>query len=121
MLSPAADESYPRLITALGSDRLSVRQKAGKELVRLGPRAEHAIRLALKSKPDLELALRLEALLERLQGSLLPPEALRNTRAVQVLEQIGTPNARKVLERLARGAAEARLTRDVRRALGRLR
>jgi hypothetical protein len=37
-----------------------------------------------------------------------------------VLEAIGTPEARKVLQTLAKGAAEARLTREAKAALARL-
>jgi hypothetical protein len=39
---------------------------------------------------------------------------------VAVLERAGTPEARKVLEALAQGVAEARLTREAKAALGRL-
>jgi hypothetical protein len=38
---------------------------------------------------------------------------------VEVLESLGTPEARQVLQTLARGAAEARLTREARAALKR--
>jgi hypothetical protein len=50
--------------------------------------------------------MRLEALLEPLARTPLPLEQLRNSREVQVLEQIGTAEARTLPERLARGAAE---------------
>jgi hypothetical protein len=39
---------------------------------------------------------------------------------VEVLERIGTAEARQVLERLAGGAPGVRLTREARTALGRL-
>jgi hypothetical protein len=45
---------------------------------------------------------------------------LRAWRAVVVLEQINTPEARQLLEVLSRGAAEARLTREAGAALRRL-
>ncbi len=38
-------------------------------------------------------------------------------RAVEVLERVGTPEARQILEDLARGAPEARLTREAKAAL----
>jgi hypothetical protein len=44
-------------------------------------------------------------------------ERLQQLRAVEVLEQIDTPEALRVLESLARGAAAARLTEDAKVAL----
>jgi hypothetical protein len=57
-------------------------------------------------------------LLGRLNGK--SGEWVRAVRAVAVLEQIGTPEARQVLEALARGAPDALLTQDAQAALGRL-
>ena len=48
------------------------------------------------------------------------PEELQLLRALEVLEMIGTAEARKVLERLARGAEECDLTREAKAALERL-
>jgi WD40 repeat protein len=47
-------------------------------------------------------------------------EALRTLRALRILEQIGTEQAREVLESLAHGQAEARSTRAAKAALARL-
>ena len=56
----------------------------------------------------------------KLRPAVLPPEALRGVRGVQVLETIANPEARKVLAVLAGGAAGARLTQEARASLERL-
>jgi hypothetical protein len=48
------------------------------------------------------------------------PETVRLVRAVEVLEHIGTAEARELLELLARGTPEARITREAKAALTRL-
>jgi hypothetical protein len=78
------------------------------------------LRDALKNKPPLEVASRIEKLLERIERGILPPEQLRAHRAVRVLEQLGTPEAKQVLETLTKGAPEGWLTREAKQALKRL-
>jgi hypothetical protein len=56
--------------------------------------------------------------LHRLES--IPPEDLRHIRAVEVLEGLGTPEARNLLEELAKGAADATLTREAKASLRRL-
>jgi WD40 repeat protein len=53
-------------------------------------------------------------------GPIATGETLRRLRAIAVLEKIGKPEARKVLERLASGLEGARETRDARATLRRL-
>jgi hypothetical protein len=48
------------------------------------------------------------------------PKWLRTVRVLQVLETIGTPKAKQILEGLARGASEARLTEEAQASLQRL-
>ena len=68
-----------------------------------------------------EVRRRVEGLLESQEpGGRQAPQALRQVRAVEVLESAGTPEARQLLEALARGVAGARLTREARAALDRV-
>ena len=88
-------------------------------LERLGELTEPAVRQALAGKRTPESRRRLEQILEPLDEPVASPEALRVLRAVEVLERLGTPEAEQVLQSLATGAPEARLTQEAKAALGR--
>ncbi|MGH7171594.1 MAG: WD40 repeat domain-containing protein, partial [Gemmataceae bacterium] len=109
-----------RLLADLESDQFTVREKAQEELAKLSDLAEPALRKTLTGKPTLEVRRRVQVLLERLRGPVTRPELLRSFRAVAVLEDIGMPKARRVLQELAKGAPEARLSREAKAALQRL-
>jgi hypothetical protein len=122
-LRPAAasDPAHlARLLKALDSDEATARDKAARELASLGPLAAPTLRAALEAPPSAEVKRRIEDLLERLAAPLTAPEALREVRAVEVLERIGSADARGLLGDLARGAPEARLTREAQSSLARL-
>jgi RNA polymerase sigma factor (sigma-70 family) len=55
------------------------------------------------------------------EGASGPPEVLRTIRAVAAIERVGTPDARRTLERLAEGDPAALSTKEARSALTRLR
>jgi hypothetical protein len=76
--------------------------------------------MALAAKPSAEVRKRVSALLERVEGQAVPPEQLRALRGVEALEHAGTADARGVLEALAKGDPQARLTRQARASLLRL-
>jgi WD40 repeat protein len=109
-----------RLLADLDSDSYPVRVRAADDLGELGELAEPALRKALGGALSVEARRRIEQLLERLGGPVQAPEELRALRAVQALEQAGTPEARRLLQTLAEGAAGARLTREAKAALDRL-
>jgi WD40 repeat protein len=108
------------LIEQLGSDTFKVRQKATADLLKLGDRVVPVIDKALAAMPPLETKRRLEDLREKLAGVVLQGEMLRVYRAVEVLERIGTAEARQALQALADGAPGAFVTRTAQTALGRL-
>jgi RNA polymerase sigma factor (sigma-70 family) len=104
-----------QLVAELQSDRFECRRQAQAELEALGELAEPALRQALAEDPPLEVRQRLERLLAR-PATTLPARQLRELRAVELLEWIGSPAARKVLDDLAGGTATAPLTRLASRA-----
>jgi len=109
-----------QLIVDLDDAGFATRQKAAAELERLGELAEPALRKALDNRPSLELRRRLEQLIEKLRLPTRTGDELRNQRALETLEALGTAEARQVIERLARGAGRARLTRAAADAAHRL-
>src|SRR5205807_5936879 len=60
-------------------------------------------------------------LLDKIQKAVLSSHQLRGVRVIEVLESIGTPEARQVLERMAGGTPNALLTQEATAALRRLR
>jgi WD40 repeat protein len=109
------------LIDDLSNGAFAVRQKAARELESLQEVAAPALRTALDRKLTEEARRRIEQLLANLDGSAVSPETLRTFRALTALEHARTPEARRLLEALAGGAPAARLTREARQALDRLR
>jgi RNA polymerase sigma factor (sigma-70 family) len=117
-LKPVEPAQLVRLIDDLDSDKFAVRSKASEELERLGELAEPALRGALAAKPTLERRRRCEELLAKL--SVLSSRRLRAVRTVEVLEHIGTAEARALVEKLAGGTPQARQTQEARAARQRL-
>ena len=85
-------------------------------VVGVGPALAQA---GLDAKPSLETRKRLEHLRGQLIGRVLQGERLRAYRAVEVLERIGTPEAREVLQALAKGAPGALVSQSAQAALAR--
>ena len=90
--------------------------KASKELERLGVAAEGELRKVLASHPPLELRRRVTSLLERLDQN----ESVRPARLTFVLEQTATPEARRVLDMLAKQAPNSKVAQESRASLERL-
>jgi hypothetical protein len=116
----ADDPRLRQLVRDLDSSEFAVRAKSARELAGLGGAAEAALRAAVADAPSLEVRLRAEALLAELDP-VKAPERLRELRAAEALETAGTPEARALLEELAKGDPAARLTREAKASLERLR
>jgi WD40 repeat protein len=109
-----------RLIADLDSDDFAIREKASRELEGMHQAARPALAKALEGRVPPEVSKRLEELLQKVQAAVPPRAVLRQIRAVEALERMGTPEARRLLEALAAGLPEARLTTEAKGALGRL-
>jgi WD40 repeat protein len=110
-----------RLLTALDSAEFSEREKAARDLASLRERAVPSLRRALENAAaSAEVRRRVRSLLEEVEEAPPLPESVREARALEVLERIGTPAACGVLEALTRGDPDAPLTRRAREALKRL-
>jgi hypothetical protein len=104
-------------IADLDSAEFAVREKAQRELERLGGQASPLLKKALGRGPSPEVRRRVESLLATLESS---GHHLRECRALEVLEYTRTPEARRLLEDLAKGVPEAHLTQEAKAALDRL-
>jgi WD40 repeat protein len=113
-------ERLTRLITELDDQRYAVRRRATKELERLDRQALPVIRKALQGKLSKEAHRLLTHLVNKLNGAPSTPAALQASRALEILERVGTGEARRLLTDLAAGAPQARLTREAKQCLRRL-
>jgi hypothetical protein len=112
-----------RLIDDLDNDEFQVREKAFRDLERLGDVAVPLLEKAVKKTTSAEVRTRIEILLKKqnLEEWALPSEQLRILRVIRILEWSGTADARQTLEQLAKDPAAADLEKDVRSSLARLR
>jgi hypothetical protein len=119
----AADGNVLRkLIAELDSRDFKRRQRATKDLRRLGETAEPALREALKRGDHAEVQASVERLLQEIATSKKKPEGddLARRRGVEAMERMATTAARRVLDIVARGSSTSALTRDAGEACRRL-
>ncbi len=111
-----------RRLAGLDSDDYATRERATRELESLCEAVEPQLRRALSGKPSPEARRRIERLLKQVRGERLSPSRSRRraVRAIEVLERIGSAEARRVLKALAHGAPTAALTVEAQAALERL-
>jgi WD40 repeat protein len=106
-----------KTIDRLSSSMFAEREKATTELRALGDTILPHLRDARKNAKDTELRERLDRMIQELDQSAIANVLLQQVRAVEVLETIGTDDAKRILEKLARGEADSRLTREAKFAL----
>ena len=113
-----------RWMRELDHDEYRVRETASRSLIKAGLRASPALTDTSRTKMGPEGEQRVRVILETFEAmelhvpeSGLYAEPLRQVRAVRVLELIGGPTSRRVLEEIATGPADARPTREAKAAL----
>jgi hypothetical protein len=114
------DAELDRLFAQLDSDDFAVREKASRQLAAFGESAVPAVRKRLGQGVSLEVRRRARTFLDQFDRRELSPIRLRQVRAIELLEGIDTPAAKKLLAELADGAAGAPLTLEAAAALARL-
>jgi WD40 repeat protein len=109
-----------RWIRELDDEDFDKREAAQVELKKLGRLAKVPVQEALGKTKSVEMKRRLKEILQALEKDDLPAEQVLEARALEVLERAGTREARKLLEALAGGAAQADRTVQAKAALERL-
>ncbi len=118
--APAVNEAeVRRLLDEIDAPRFAVRSLAARSLEAIGLPALPILRQALTGQPTLEVRRRIERLVEAMEDVMLSAEELRQGRAVEVLEHLGTPAAKRLLKALADGTPGALQTQAARSALSR--
>lgn len=108
-----------KLIAGLGSEQFIVRDKANRQLEDLRELAWDELEKALATGPELEVRRRIERMLEK-KELLRSPERLQTLRAIEVLEGIGTLEAKAILQKLAGGSPETEQAKEAKASIQRL-
>lgn len=110
----------PRLIAELSGDDVKASLSSAVRLKAFGEKASPALFKALADNASPVVRSRIEGVLESIGQFPIPPETLRRTRAIQVLEQIGSEDAKRILKRLAEVSPPTTASLDAEAALKRL-
>jgi hypothetical protein len=106
---PAQIEQW---IRDLDHARFAVRESASKSLAEIGEEAREQLKQALKKGPAAEANRRITALLKSL-GEPRVPRQLRPMRAVEVLEHIGSVEARQLLVEIGKQTTDGEVKREI--------
>lgn len=115
---PVPPKRIARLIERLDDDEFESREEATRELESVGVVAETALRREAEHTKSKESGFRVAKLLDKL--ARFQKDRVRHSRGVEILEAIGTAEAKKILADLAGGQAGLHETEDARAALARL-
>jgi hypothetical protein len=112
---PSGDsQRLEKLVADLQNPNAGVRRKAMTELRQLGEAALGALSQIPQNQRHQQSIM---IVMNKLEARFATPERARALKAVQILQRMGTPEAKQLLEKLAKGAAGARLTVAAKTAL----
>jgi WD40 repeat protein len=109
-----------RLLSELDDDSFEVRERAARELAKLGKQAVPLLQRTLQAGPSPEVRRRIAEVLAELSRTRPTGDDLAALRTLEALERMGTDEAKAVLADLAKGAPDAELTRLAQASLERL-
>lgn len=113
-------EKITKLIADLGSEDYRDRHAATKDLEAIGAEAFESLNNVAEKSTNPEVRKLAGEIIKRLEASALKGDELRSFRAVELLENIGTPDARALLVKWAAGPKGHRMTNEAFTALTRM-
>lgn len=115
------DKRITQLIADLDHDDFAIRERATTELARVVDQAAPQLRKVLEGSPSAELRRRVEQLLQKVESRIVQSaDRLRMIRALELLEQLGTTEARNVIEGLAQKGSDPWMRQEAKAALERM-
>lgn len=120
MTEPAAPKlrAIMELIAELDHDKFTIRERATRDLKAWGELARDQLLRARAETQSAEKVRRIDLLLKTLGGDV-PSFRKRSIRSLEVLERIGGPEAKRLVERMSK-LSDAHITDEARRTLERL-
>ncbi len=118
--TPVPAATLVQHVTDLGSDEFQTREAAMKALEKVGGEASALLKEAVEKSPSPEVRKSATELLGKIDAPVARPDDLKVLRAVEAMENLGTPEARALLEKWAAGPAGHRITVEATTALARV-
>lgn len=113
------DKKVMKLIAELDDEEFEVRQRASAELAKLGEKAERLLKKALAETKSAEVKRRIEMLLADRTDDGLAEDQVRYLHVLRALEQIGTDEARALVQTLPKEKLAPAVRAEVKIALDR--
>jgi hypothetical protein len=107
-----------QLIEELDDEKFEVRQRSRRKLVEIGDVVVEELSQRIQITGSTNTVKLLKGIVSEIESST---EYLREVRALGVLEQLGTEAAKKLIRDFSEGASEARITKEAKRIVCRMR